>query len=142
MADGAGCGGAAWTEGFQKRGAARARASTTAKPISPEKLGSSKPKTFWSPLTSATPESPASSRDLALNWSEASSWMSSTPAISASTATMSRSYSVVVGPSRLSVSERIAHSSMPAIGTGGRRACARKLCAMIVDIEPHGRMSM
>ena len=68
--------------------------------------------------------------------------MSSTPAISTSTVTIKRSHSVVVGPCRLSVSDRMAHSSMPAVALVGRRCWIRKVCVMMVDMDPHGRMSM
>ena len=66
--------------------------------------------------------------------------MSSTSEISARTATMSRSHSVVVGPNKLRVSERMAQSSIPAMGLDGRRLCVKNVWAMMVLMDPQGRM--
>mmetsp|Transcript_23102 Transcript_23102/g.51779 ORF Transcript_23102/g.51779 Transcript_23102/m.51779 type:complete len:245 (+) Transcript_23102:470-1204(+) len=116
--------------------------STTAKPTLPSNLSVLKVNTFWSPLTSASAERPASSEDLALNCCEARNCTSCTCASSTSTATIMRSQSVVVGPCRFSVSDRIAQSSIPAVALVGRRFMVTNVCAMMVLMEPQGRMSM
>mmetsp|Transcript_69791 Transcript_69791/g.195085 ORF Transcript_69791/g.195085 Transcript_69791/m.195085 type:complete len:206 (+) Transcript_69791:133-750(+) len=95
--------------------------STTANPILYPRSAPVRLKAFWSPHTSWCAERVASSFDLALNCWLARKLMSSISAISASSATIILSHSVVVGPRRLRVSERMAHRSMPAIGFEGRR---------------------
>mmetsp|Transcript_16016 Transcript_16016/g.44905 ORF Transcript_16016/g.44905 Transcript_16016/m.44905 type:complete len:214 (+) Transcript_16016:350-991(+) len=117
--------------------------STTANPTSPLKPSlMSKEKLFWSPFTKPTALRPAKSLLLALNCRLASDWMSLTSAISDKTATMSLSHSVVVGPSKLRVSERMAQSNRPATLFDGRRLWVRNVWAMMVDMLPQGRMSM
>jgi len=65
--------------------------------------------------------------------------ISSTPAICVSSAAMVRSQSVVVGPRRLSVSERMAHSSIPAVDLRGVRLCMKNECAMILAAAVGGQ---
>mmetsp|Transcript_423 Transcript_423/g.742 ORF Transcript_423/g.742 Transcript_423/m.742 type:complete len:214 (-) Transcript_423:682-1323(-) len=116
--------------------------STTANPTDPSNLSVLNVNTFWSPLTSCSAVRPASSLDFALNCWEAKNCTSSTPVSSTSTATIIRSQSVVVGPCRFNVSDKIAHNSIPAVDLVGRRFIVMKVCAMMVLIEPQGRISI
>jgi len=51
-------------------------------------------------------------------------------------------HSVVVGPCKLSVSDRMAHNNMPAVALVGLLCRVMKVCAMMVLMDPHGRISM
>mmetsp|Transcript_48980 Transcript_48980/g.158678 ORF Transcript_48980/g.158678 Transcript_48980/m.158678 type:complete len:269 (+) Transcript_48980:900-1706(+) len=94
-----------------------------------------------SPSQSAYADMPARVRLFALNCCAASRFTSATPVYCTSRDTILRSQSVVVGERRLSVSERIACSSSPPTSRGIGRCSTTKECAMMVDMEPHGRMS-
>lgn len=52
------------------------------------------------------------------------------------------SYSVVVGERRLSVSDRMADSSMPATAWGSATRCVSARCATMAAADPHGRRCM